>query len=68
MEEKISVADDIHQHSEHSCSGLITQTSYFWSSKRIPEDLLMDLTTTEKHIAKNFEPHSADTVLGTPIG
>lgn len=56
VKEMISAPDDIHHHSEHSHSGIITQTNYFWSSIRIPEDLPVDLTTTEKSIAENFEP------------
>lgn len=53
---KISATDDIHQHSENSHSGIITQTNYFLSSKRIPEDLPVDLTTEEKPIPEHFEP------------
>lgn len=56
VKEMISAPDDIHHHFKHSHSGIITQTNYFWSSKRIPEDLPVDLTTTEKPIPENFEP------------
>ncbi|XP_016402574.1 uncharacterized protein LOC107735388, partial [Sinocyclocheilus rhinocerous] len=53
VEEMISAADDVHQHSR---SSIIMETNYFWSSKRIPEDLPVDLTTAEKPVPENFEP------------
>ncbi|XP_016300957.1 uncharacterized protein LOC107657414 [Sinocyclocheilus anshuiensis] len=49
----ISAADDVHQHSR---SSIIMETNYFWSSKRIPEELPVDLTTAEKPVPENFEP------------
>ncbi len=49
----ISAADDVHQHSR---SSVIMETNYFWSSKRIPEDLPVDLITSEKPVPENFEP------------
>ncbi len=47
VEEMISAADDDHQHSR---SSVIMETNYFWSSKRIPEDLPVDLITSEKPV------------------
>ncbi|CAM4570963.1 unnamed protein product [Leuciscus chuanchicus] len=60
MEENFSATDDIHQHSENSHSGIITQTNYFWSSKRIPEDLPVDLTTEVKPIPEHFETQEVE--------
>ncbi|KAI4874700.1 hypothetical protein NFI96_001267 [Prochilodus magdalenae] len=43
-------------HSEKTCTSVITMTNYFWNSKRIPEQLPHDLSTTEKPLPERFEP------------
>lgn len=58
IEEMVMETEDTgdSNHSEKTCTSVITMTNYFWNSKRIPEQLPHDLSTTEKPLPERFEP------------
>lgn len=56
IEENFSGNLGMHNHQGYTNSSVIAMTNYLWTSKRIPEDLPLDLTKTEKPVPHNFEP------------
>lgn len=56
VEENITGNVGTNQHPEYTESSVITMTNYLWNSKRIPEELPLELTKTEMPIPEKFEP------------
>ncbi|XP_055023112.2 uncharacterized protein [Misgurnus anguillicaudatus] len=56
IEESISGNVGTEHHLEYTQSSVIAMTNYLWNSKRIPEELPLELTKTEMPIPDKFEP------------
>ncbi|CAM4298492.1 unnamed protein product [Leuciscus chuanchicus] len=60
IEEMVSGNLGMHYQPEFTHSSVIIMTNYLWNCKRIPEDLPLDLTKTEKPVPEKFEPAEAN--------